>query len=43
MNIIDSAKYGIIPEEIEKRSLFNEKFKTLFNFHKIEPSKHSSW
>ena len=43
MNIIDSVKYGIIPEEIEKRSLFNKKFKTLFNFHKIEPSKHSSW
>ena len=43
MNIIDSVKYGIIPEEIEKRSLFNEKFKTLFKFHKIEPSKHSSW
>ena len=33
MNNVISEKYGLIPEEIETRSLFDEKFKTLFNFH----------
>ena len=36
MNSIDSEKYGINHEELEKRSLTHETFKTLFNFHTIE-------
>ena len=39
MNSIVSEKYGISPEEIEKRSLSNENFKTLFYFHRIEKTR----
>ena len=36
MNIKPSVKYGISPENIESKSLSNERFKTLFNMHRIE-------
>ena len=31
-----SLKYGISPENIESKSLNSERFKTLFNMHRIE-------
>ena len=34
-----SKKYGLFPEEIEKRSLAGERFKTIFNMHSIEKTK----
>ena len=36
MNLMKSTKYGLSPEEIEKRSLAGERFKTVFNMHWIE-------
>ena len=42
MNDVKSEKYGITPNEIEEKSLSSEKFKTLFNFHRIERSKVTS-
>ena len=36
MNIMSSLKYGISPENIESKSLNSERFKTLFNMHRIE-------
>ena len=36
MNSVDSEKYGINHEELKKRSLTHETFKTLFNFYTIE-------
>ena len=39
MNDEKSEKYGISRNDIEKKSLFSEKFKTLFNFKRIEQSK----
>ena len=36
MNLMKSTKYGLSPEEIEKRSLAGEQFKTVFNMHQIE-------
>ena len=36
MNPMKSTKYGLSPEEIEKRSLASERFKTVFNMHRIE-------
>ena len=39
MNDVKSKKYGISPNDIEKKSLSSEKFKTLFNFKRIEQSK----
>ena len=35
MNSVDSEKYSINHEELEKRSLTHETFKTLFNFYTI--------
>ena len=40
MNSIDREKHGISPEEIEKRSLPGGKSKMLFNFHRIEKTRH---
>ena len=34
-----SVKYGLSPEEIEKRSLEGEQFKTIFNMHQIDKTK----
>ena len=39
MNNVISEKYGLSQEEIETRSLSDEKFKTLFNFHRIEKTR----
>ena len=36
MNIKLSRKYGISPEKIEKNALNSERFRTLFNMHRIE-------
>ena len=36
MNISPSKKYGIDPERVENKSLNSEKFKTLFNMHRLE-------
>ena len=36
MNIKPNAKYGISPENIENKALNSERFKTLFNMHRIE-------
>ena len=34
-----SEKYGLLPEEIERRSLIGERFRTVFNVHWIEKTK----
>ena len=39
MNNALSEKDGLSPEEIETTSLSDEKFRTLFNFHRIEKSR----
>ena len=36
MNVRPSKKYGIAPEEVERRGLSNERFKTIFNMKRIE-------
>ena len=42
MNNVKSEKYDITHNEIEQKSLSSEKFKTLFNFYRIERSKETS-
>ena len=39
MNDVISEKYGLSPEEIETRRLSEEKFKTLFNFHRKDKTR----
>ena len=39
MNIMKSVKYGLSPEEIEKRSLATARFRTIFNMHRIGKTK----
>ena len=39
MNNINSEKYGLSPEEIRKKSLSGERFRTIFNMHRIEKTK----
>ena len=39
MNIMKSVEYGLSPEEIESRSLAGERFKTVFNMHRIISTK----
>ena len=39
MNIVLNGKYGISPNDIEKKPLSSEKFRILFNFHRIEKIK----
>ena len=34
-----NTKYGLIPEDIEQKSLFNERFRIVFNMHCIEETK----
>ena len=34
-----SVEYGLSPEEIESRSLAGERFKTVFNMHRITNTK----
>ena len=36
MNIQPSKKYGFSPEEVESRALKSERFRTLYNMHRIE-------
>ena len=36
MNNTQNKKYGVIPEEIEQKSLSNERFRTIFNMHQKE-------
>ena len=36
MNIQPSKKYGFSPEEVESRALTSERFRTLYNMHRIE-------
>ena len=39
MNSVKSEKYGLTPEEIEKKSLSSERFRTIFNMQMIEKTK----
>ena len=39
MNNMKSEKYGLSPEEIERRSLASEQFKTIFNMHRTKKTK----
>ena len=39
MNSVQSEKYSLGPDEIEKKYLSSERFRTLFNFHRIEITK----
>ena len=39
INLVKSAKYGLSPEEIKRRSLPGERFKTIFNMHRIVKTK----
>ena len=39
MNTMKSEKYGLSSEEIERRFLAGERFKTIFNMHRIEKIK----
>ena len=36
MNIRPSKKYGFSPEEVEKRALESERFRTVYNMHRLE-------
>ena len=36
MNIRPSTKYGFSPEEVEKRALESERFKVLYNMHRLQ-------
>ena len=36
MNIKPSKKYGFSPEEVESRALKSERFRTLYNMHRLE-------
>ena len=36
MNIQPSKKYGFSPDEVESRALKSERFRTLYNVHRIE-------
>ena len=42
MNNVKSENYGLSPNVIEEKSLSSEKFRTLFNFKRIERSKNVS-
>ena len=34
MNLMKNVKYGLSPEEIERRSLAGKRFKTVLNMHR---------
>ena len=36
MNIQSSKKYGFSPEEVEKKALQSERFRTAYNMHTLE-------
>ena len=39
MNILPSKKYKFLPEEVEKKSIENERLRTIYNMHKLEKKK----
>ena len=39
INNVQREKYGLTPEEIEKKSISNQRFRTIFNIHWIERTK----
>ena len=39
MNLMKSVKYGLSPEKIKKFCLAGERFKTVFNMHRLEKTK----
>ena len=39
MNNVQSEKYGLSPDEIKKEIFIQQKFRTIFNFHRIEKTK----
>ena len=39
MNLMKSRKYGLSPEKVECRSLAGERFKTIFNMHRLKKTK----
>ena len=39
MNSVMNEKYRLSPNEIKKKSLSTERFRALFNFHRIEQTK----
>ena len=39
MNILASKKYGFSPEEVEKRALESERFRTVYNLHRLDKTK----
>ena len=43
MNSVQSEKYGLSTDEIEKKSLSSERFRTLFNFHRIKKKQKKNW
>ena len=42
MNNVKSKRYGISPNDVEEKCLFSGKFRTLFNFKRIEHSENGS-
>ena len=42
MNIKPSKKYGISPEKVENKALSSERFRTLFNMHRIDRTSKTS-
>ena len=36
MNIQPSKKYGFSPEEVEKKALESERFRIVYNMHRLE-------
>ena len=36
MNIQSSKKYDFSPEEVEKKALQSERFRTVYNMHRLE-------
>ena len=36
MNIQPSKKYGFSPEEVEKRALKSQRFRVVYNMHRLE-------
>ena len=36
MNIQPSKKYGVSPEEVGKKALQSERFRTVYNMHRLE-------
>ena len=36
MNIKPSKKYGISPDKVENKNISSERFRTLFNMHRID-------